>query len=118
MTDEYQLPEQDDVLLAECRVDTFRSGGKGGQHQNKTESGVRLTHGPTGIVVRSRRHRSQHQNRSAALARLRLRIAERLAPRAERHKTRIPRREKERRREEKRRRARIKRDRRRPESDD
>ena len=49
------IPEDDRELLAECRVDTFRSGGKGGQHQNVTESGVRLTHLPTGTVTASRR---------------------------------------------------------------
>jgi len=53
----------DEELLAECRVETFRAGGPGGQHQNKTESAVRLTHLPTRIVVTARESRSQHRNR-------------------------------------------------------
>ena len=47
----------DRELLSQCRVDVFRAGGKGGQHQNVTESGVRLTHLPTGVVASSRRRR-------------------------------------------------------------
>jgi protein subunit release factor A len=52
------------------RVDTFRSGGKGGQHQNKVESGVRITHIETGISAESREFKSQLQNRKAAFNRL------------------------------------------------
>lgn len=52
------------------RVDTFRSGGKGGQHQNKTNSGVRITHIESGAVGESREERSQHQNRKIAFQRL------------------------------------------------
>jgi len=62
---DYEVPEDDGTLLAECRVETFRAGGPGGQHQNKTESGVRLTHLPSGISVTARDSRSQHRNRSA-----------------------------------------------------
>ena len=58
------------VTLADCRVDTFRSGGKGGQHQNKTESGVRITHPPSGAVGESREERSQLQNKRAAFRRM------------------------------------------------
>ena len=65
------LPESDSELLGQCRVDVFRSGGKEGQHQNVTESGVRLTHLPTGIVVISRRFRSQLANKRKALVTLR-----------------------------------------------
>ena len=48
-SDPLVVPEDDEALLAECRVETFRSGGPGGQHQNVTESGVRLVHLPTGV---------------------------------------------------------------------
>ena len=58
------------VTLDDCRVDTFRSGGKGGQHQNKTESGVRVTHSPSGAVGESREERSQLQNKRAAFKRM------------------------------------------------
>lgn len=100
---------EDADLLAECRVDTFRSGGKGGQHQNKVESGVRLTHRPTGLVVVSRKHRSQHRNREDALERLREKLEARNRPRKPRVATRVPRREKRKRREAKKRRSRLKR---------
>ena len=69
------IPESDSELLGQCRVDVFRSGGKGGQHQNVTESGVRLTHLPTGTVVTRRRFRSQHANKRQALSTLRKRLA-------------------------------------------
>jgi ribosome-associated protein len=77
------IPPTDDALLAECDVDTFRSGGKGGQHANKTESAVRLRHRPTGLVVTSQQERSQHRNKQLALAELRRRI-ERLNTRPKR----------------------------------
>ena len=80
------IPDSDAELLKQCRVDVFRSGGKGGQHQNVTESGVRLTHMPTGTVVTSRRLRSQHANKRNALNTLR----ERLAALSKREKPRIP----------------------------
>lgn len=69
-----RVPDTDDALLAECEVDTFRSGGKGGQHANKTESAVRLRHRPTGLVVTSQQERSQHRNKQIALEELRRRI--------------------------------------------
>jgi protein subunit release factor B len=71
---ELEIPESDDELLAQCTVDTFRSGGPGGQHQNVTESGVRLRHLPTGIVVTCRARRSQLQNKATCLQRLRERL--------------------------------------------
>jgi ribosome-associated protein len=64
----------DAALLAEC-VETFFTGsGPGGQHRNKTESAVRLVHRPTGAVATATERRSQAQNRSAAVARLRERL--------------------------------------------
>ena len=80
------IPDSDSELLGQCRVDVFRSGGKGGQHQNVTESGVRLTHLPTGTVVTSRRFRSQLANKRRALVTLR----ERLADLNRREKKRVP----------------------------
>jgi protein subunit release factor A len=58
------------VTLKDCRVDTFRSGGKGGQHQNKTSSGVRITHPPSGAVGESREERSQLQNKKKAFRKM------------------------------------------------
>jgi protein subunit release factor B len=64
----------DEVLFEECDWDVFVASGPGGQHRNKTESGVRLVHRPTGVVVTATERRSQHENRSHALARLRERL--------------------------------------------
>lgn len=109
-------PQDDQALLAECRVETFRAGGPGGQHQNTTDSGVRLTHLPTGISVTARDSRSQHRNRKVALARLRAALEERARPEAPRIPTRVPKGQKRKRLEEKRRRSEVKRRRRPPES--
>lgn len=73
------LPEIDeaiDIVLRddELKRDTFRSGGPGGQHQNKTESGVRYTHLPTGVAAESRSERSQHKNDANALALLKAKL--------------------------------------------
>ena len=62
-------------LLAECRQTFGRRSGPGGQHRNKVETAVRLTHLPTGLVAEASERRSQEQNRRAALARLRLLLA-------------------------------------------
>lgn len=108
----------DDALLAECRVETFRAGGPGGQHQNTTDSGVRLTHLPTGISVTARESRSQHRNRKMALARLRAALDERARPEKQRIPTRVPAREKRERIEAKRRRSELKRRRGKPDPED
>ncbi|KAF0209004.1 MAG: peptide chain release factor-like protein [Actinomycetota bacterium] len=76
MDSDYRIPETDSALLAQCDVTTFRATGPGGQSVNTTDSAVRLKHLPTGIVVVARRERSQYLNKKAALARLRLKIAE------------------------------------------
>lgn len=69
------LTAPDEKLIAECTVETYRASGPGGQHRNKTESAVRLTHRPTGVVVTATERRSQHENRHRALVRLRRAIA-------------------------------------------
>ena len=65
----------DHDLLAQCRVEHFRVSGPGGQHRNKTDSAVRLTHQPSGVVGYAAERRSQHQNRLIALQRLRRSLA-------------------------------------------
>ena len=68
------IPDSDDILLSECKVETFRSSGKGGQHANKTESAVRLTHVKSGIQVTCQDERSQYLNKIKCIKELRLRI--------------------------------------------
>jgi len=108
------IPETDEALLAECRVETFRAGGPGGQHQNRTESGVRLVHLPTGIRVIAREQRSQYRNRLKALERLRRRLTELNKVEKPRRARRVSKAQKEKRLEEKRRRSDAKRLRRPP----
>lgn len=112
------LPESDEALLRECEVETFRSSGPGGQHVNTTESGVRLRHLPSGVVVASREERSQHRNKATCLRRLRERV-ERLNRRpAKRVATRPSKAAKARTLEQKARRSRLKRQRSKPSSDE
>src|SRR3569623_2890525 len=66
------------TLLAQCEVQRTRRSGPGGQHRNKTESAIALTHVPTGVDAEASERRSQHENRQVALRRLRVQLAVRV----------------------------------------
>jgi ribosome-associated protein len=109
------LALDDEALLAECEISVFIGSGPGGQHRNKTASAVRLVHPPTGVSITATERRSQAQNRSVALERLRKALERLTVVPKPRRPTRPSRAAKERRLQAKKHLGKRKTDRRRPE---
>lgn len=110
-------PFDREQLEAETDVEFVKGSGPGGQHRNKRETGVRLVHRPTGIVVTATERRSQPRNLDAAFERLAARLEEHFRPEVPRVPTKVPRAAKRQRLTEKRRRAAVKATRKRPPPD-
>ena len=74
MIEKIELPKNDKDLALECRIDTYRASGSGGQHVNVTDSAVRVTHLPTGIIVTCQKERSQYLNKRSCFLKLRKKV--------------------------------------------
>lgn len=85
-----KIPDDDNELLKQCIINTFRATGSGGQHVNTTDSAVRLVHIPTGIVIISQKERSQYLNKKDCLSKLRKKISQLNYRKPKRVATKVP----------------------------